>query len=927
MSLIIKTFVVVLPHIAKPTVLRMTTYQGSPRKGHRRSGSFQLTKDPNRLSYAYNTQVNDHVTPQGKNPMLVPHHLPPKSNTPYKIKSTINDNRSQVRFSIPDPSLQDEDDDRSYISISNSPQKIVFPRQIDDSGVENDVQSSIYSSRIVSANSHNTGTHDPSANSTNSLKNKLNLVDMQSKVMVDVPADIWKYHKHHSREGITMPISNTEPTHRKTQSMYAVSNPYKSERVDKNVNSQNQTQAWKPAHNRSKSLQSIIAETVKAYNNDTPGQQNANVSQSSFNETVSTISPLNIQQSTRYPNQSKKHDLFLTSESPLNKYKVSIPLEINLPPYLSPQNKQKNSKRNSLVYDGNGYSMYDEETEYTRAESESTPSQESNSISESLLGEDSLPYADNDISIDVGDKSATDADKFLGIDQDANVNLKLQYRNIRDGTTTTMPPLPDIPRERETPSAFVTSQKQTNNTLSPQNAQSNESKALEILATPSKNIVIPNLEEDIFQTPKNPSTSGSLQFFDKFEPLANRESSNRPTSMQSPQTAGKLNMSFKFPFAGLETTVGIESSVDDVHNDFVKVAPASTDLLFEARRQKLLNNQSAMSSPAHKIGHAHRRTKSIHNIDFNVIQTEPEINDAFDATSTPPKNIDKRENIPHQTQPNISFNQNQTPAVTLSPPMDKTEESIVLLSERLISPVVKHNGPDNVRPLSSFQSFNSPVAKKDIEFIHAQESINISAEMANNKIIPNSIFNALSPRRVLSNNESNQSSSVTSYTNSQFSKNSYNTNSTDVVAVEQEYLSERLKMGKPQNDFSFSDNDTSQDQSLEIIREVKDGKEVEVVVLDDSDTSLIVKPKKTKTKRHLRSSRRKDYDSLLSLCDDTASQAKDIIYRLVSETDPLLVNDHLPRSPIIQKDVGAPNNQRDRYLKKFNRTLKVKPSE
>lgn len=904
----------------------MTTYQGSPRKGHRRSGTFQLSRNSKTLTSPYNNQNDEMSKYFDSRVQLRPHQLPMKNNTPYKLKSAVNDNRSQVRFSIPDPSQQEEDDDRSYISISNSPQKIVFPREADDSVViENDNQSSVYSSRIVSSDSNN----PLHSNNTRSLKKKLNLVDLQSKVMVDVPADIWKYHKHHIGANSSLIEPPAQTSHRKTQSMHAISNPYKENYTNESDLGSTQNEEWKPSHNRSKSLQSIIAETVKAYNNDSPGHQNENVSQSSFNETVSTISPLNIQQTARDAKFSKKHDLFLTSESPLNKYKVSVPLEINLPPYLSPQNKQKNLKRNSLVYDGNGYSVYDEGMDPPFVENEHEPSEESTSILESLLGEDSLPYADNEVSIDVGEKSTADADKFLGIDQDANVNLKLQYRNIRDKSAP-LPSLPDIPREKEIPAVIVHPPKRESQLLSPQRPESNENKALEILATPSKNIVIPNLEDETYQTPKNPSTSGSLQFFDKFEPLANNQSDKDSTTTQSGKSQGELNMSFKFPYnstGNAATTIDTSNPIDD---DFVKIAPPSADRMFETRRQRLLQNQSTASSPVHKMGHAHRRTKSVHNIDFAALATGIEKKDLLDATSTPPRIGNKPSCPPSLYMPDIpSTDQTHTPSVTLSPPMDKTEESIVLLSERVLSPVAKTDSPSNVRPLSSFQSFNNPVTERTVDAIRSHGTIDISKEMAENRTLPNNIFNTLSPRRILSNNGSTQSSSVTSYTNSQFSRNSYNTNSTDVIEIEQEYLPELLKKGNHYNQpvSPPEDVDVSQDQSLEIIKEVKNGKEVEVIILDDSDTDQQFKPKKTKPKRQLRASRKQTYDSLLTMCDDTASQAKDIIYRLVSETDPLSVDETSEKSPIIPKNIGTPDNQRDRYLKKFNRTIKVKPSK
>ncbi|KAG0669554.1 hypothetical protein C6P45_003625 [Maudiozyma exigua] len=855
-----------------------------------------------------------------------------EKQTPYKISSQVNGNRSQVRFSIPDPNLID--DDCSYISISNSPQKIVFPKEPINNTDGEEEPTSIYSDIIAHNNHNNTNVQGISQsidNKGNALRDKLNLVDMQSKIMIDVPESIWRYHKEHRSYN-----NNGHTRHRKTQSLHNVFNPYRdAESVDLSGESPVSAK-WTPSHKRSKSLQSIIADTVKMYHEEEQERSIEDHTLSIFNETVSTVSPLNIRQQNTFTNASRRHDLFLTSESPLNKYKVSVPLEINLPPYLSPQNKNKNVNRNSLIYNGNGYSILDENTVDISEESNSIQESitESEKITDSLINDDSLPYAMNDISIDVGNKTGKDTDIFLGIDNEANVNLKLQNKNIRSNSKS--------PQKRTTQQTKEKYEfEKDNRTRNVSSCIGNDtaersrpnSRALEILSTPSKSIVIPSLDNDEYQTPKNPSSNGTLTFFENFEPLRQGSHDVFKTHPTPNREQGILNMEFKFPFNNnVDNNRNIpKERTEDNSMDFLKVAPLSSNKEFETRRQRLLQNQSASNSPIRKIGHAHRRTKSVHNIDFTSMTDGNNITElvtqdtSFNATSTPPKadsstiSIPERSSLRTNTSPSIS-----SPIITISPALEKTDDSIVFISHRKVKQ--SHTMPDTLenRPMSSFQSFNTPVSRRDVENIYTSESSFIPENIINNKTIPIRGINSLSPRRRLSNNESNPST-ATSYTNSEFSKGTFNTVETDMSAVEEIEEVEILKRSNiPQNIPLSIPPKKNNDNSFEIIKELKNGKEVEVIVIDNEKEEDPVKEKSKGNKKNSRAKvlKERDYESILNMCEDAALQAKDIIYNLVSETEPLRLQEKKNRS---QNRLSAVDERRQKYLQKFNRTIKVNP--
>lgn len=169
-------------------------------------------------------------------------------------------------------------------------------------------------------------------------------------------------------------------------------------------------------HKRTKSLQSVIVSTINSYSTD----HITNSSNHNSNP-ITPTKPLKV--------SNNNNNLYLSSASPLNKFGTPIPLTISLPPFISPSNKNK--QQPNLVYDGKGYSQF------TNSLSSDISSVYSSSSSSSSLQNDSLvniiqdmPEENHDISINYG--NLKDTDEFLGIDSQANVNLKKQLINLRN---------------------------------------------------------------------------------------------------------------------------------------------------------------------------------------------------------------------------------------------------------------------------------------------------------------------------------------------------------------------------------------------------------------------------------------------------------------------------------------------------------------
>lgn len=453
--------------------------------------------------------------------------------------------QSQVRFSIPDPQHVDE----AQLSIADSPSKIVFPKGCEDDSEYETANESVRAS-------------------IQSLGKDGHFMDMHSRVMIDVPEEIWDFHTRKRLGG-----------HRRSHSS-------RSQSMD-NGN-----------EDLSKSLQSIIVDTLDSmgtykekYLAENPDSGNSS--------SISQMSPLNLR-------REPKSELYLTTYSPLNNHNVPIPLEISLPPFLSPKNKRK--KRNSLIFDGTSYSPFVEDP-YEGSEEENVEEacgkrQLTDTEDELSISDDSIPPAVHDISFDVG--SAYNIDQELGIDKDANVNLKIQRKNLRKrgpdkklsqgyqtpSPSPKKPPINTKTKQHRRPVGIPNDEEQ------PKLSKSRRS--LDILETPFKQISIPDLEHE----PASTTSTGSLKFFDSFEQPESQLQPSSPTNKTD-----RLDMNYKFPLTSPDP-------------DFTKVDNSPTSSSFERRRERLMQ-QKSLSSGGHR--HMHSRSRSIHGI-----------GDMFAATSTPP---------------------------------------------------------------------------------------------------------------------------------------------------------------------------------------------------------------------------------------------------------------------------------------------------
>ncbi|SCU88312.1 LANO_0D01728g1_1 [Lachancea nothofagi CBS 11611] len=422
---------------------------------------------------------------------------------------------SQVRFSLPlepDSDYHSESNCNSGLeelhpfngSTSSSPSKVVFPKSSDD----------------------NLATH---------------FVDFHSKVMVDVPEDIWQFHNDRDRSCKT----SSSPT---------------------------------KGHQRTQSLQSMIADTIQSYH--PKPSQNIDTSAS-----IST------------PPRLKPTNLYLKSDSSLNKYQVPVPLEASLPPYLSPENKSK--RRNSLIYDGEGYSLFlgdEEDSSFNEQDVSRRESEANTSISH--CSDLSIPSATHDYSFDVNE----DIDRLLGIDEDANVNLKKQARNLLNRMPNPNeqhpPPFPKPPTFKD--SANITRVNGTQEVRESPNCDfSSQSDALKILTSPSKTITIPSFD----QIPV-PTKNSTLSHF-----LTKMENEDRDDDIShNHQQSDEMNQTFQFPSPQKDLP---ENSGSTPSDDFLSYgADSPADNSFE-RRRKLLIKESSNGKGLRS--HTHTRTRSIHN--------------------------------------------------------------------------------------------------------------------------------------------------------------------------------------------------------------------------------------------------------------------------------------------------------------------------
>ncbi|KAH7590137.1 hypothetical protein J7295_00523 [Nakaseomyces glabratus] len=900
----------------------------------------------------------------------------------------------QVRFSIPDP----DDTDR-----------IVFPNTSTGDSDESQVQEPEQEQDTTRQGQRQR------QRQSKQVDNRGHLVDMHSKIMIDVPEDIWKFHRSH--------------------------------RKSKSLEGDSSSGSIVLGHKKSKSLQSIILETVSSYQDYSRDTSTGDISSSTNNSSLSQVSPLHLGPQTMMTptKNASSNSLYLSSESPLNKYKVPVPAMISLPPFLSPENKHK--KSNSVVYNGSGYSAYnydgDTSSEYTGDHTQTST-------------DDSIPSAKFDISFDPGAQSAQETDHILGIDEDANVNLKVQNRNLRMKSLHNQ--IPTMVHEKSSPSrqsSPVAPILKTNHQLpipnqqsatvpilknnekspmsnqpspvvpilkhnhkrelsmpSPQNYQfptshsnseqqtilnkdiAKESKSLQILSTPSKTIDIPDLSK--MTTPASASSRGSLHFFDRFDDSKDDENFV-PANINR---VDQLDLSFKFPASNTQHAeiAPVLNPIED--SDFLKVDTSPTNPQFEKRRQMLMdqNRNSAMS-------HQHRRSRSVHNTE--------DIQDLFEATSTPPK-TSKEQSVPTRSPlrpksptltdnlPSYDPNPDVIPdiKVTESPEDDSvnsiqdsitkvtdphyiedtqdsyqyvgvhdisTSSTIENSSEYDSTPTeITIEGTENIlrQPLTTFASFSAPLNLDGINQT-MNENGKLGSLPSNGIMLDQNIMSntgSVSSRTSIFSKNSGETALTSNPSTYDQEHNNINPTSASIMIKAKKNSHRSPIFEKPQTQKHINNKD---DAELKTVFEKINGKIVEVITIDDDvdETSKIsvkvplqsnghkldnmiddyndqVRMRRNKsndcTKKHRQSfhEAQKKYETILSLCDETAETAKTVIYELNkkqhSETKGLAIrayNSANTANNITSNISNMSANELDprkiKYLSTFNKKLRV----
>ncbi|CCF60021.1 hypothetical protein KAFR_0I02420 [Kazachstania africana CBS 2517] len=799
---------------------------------------------------------------------------------------------SQVRFSLPDPKyIESSTNSDSLYSPSTSPLKIVFPKDPEDYEALND--SNILNEEEIRSQGH--------------------FMNLTTKTMIDVPEDIWKFHQNHRapRNG-----------HRKSKSTDC-SNAQGGNHVKPLIYSDPVISG----HKRSKSLQSIISDTINLYKSETLS--------ASTNDSTSIrrqVTPLDIPSSERL--KPRKDDLYLTPESPLNRYNIPIPLEIKLPPFLSPQNNNK--KRRSLVYDGAGYSFCEDKSE----ESALTLSEEeySNSIVSSV--DLSIPSATYDISFDMKDSNAKVTDELLGIDEHANVDLKLQNRNLRKPKILEKQGLPNTTYERSNDLQYSVNvpgtpkggdnapsdnskPKITARTLGIKGS-SNARDSLKILSTPSKQIIIPDLERNPLSSQKSTFSNGTLSFFEKLQSFENNDQLPENDEVEWSET-GKLNCDFKFPsltpsedyhqhhteeHQNLQFFNASAKNISRVGTQFEEDEKFSKDFKSNLR---LMRNPA---SPSRTFINTHRRSRSIRSVDLQYVdlqstsptstkyvghQSERSMKTSTNIGPQVPARSSLRPVSPSSNiyEPDNTSEQSDEDSITSSySDHENTESSAKILFER---PAAK-NLPKEARPLSSFQSFSSPISDYNLELEYTTYEDT----------------HPVLPTRQLSNVGSKQSASTIN--NSEFSHLSYKT---DLTLPSSPLLTRSVILEKhKRNSMALREEDAGEKIAnrnvplkkildYETVQERIGGKLVDVIVLDDIEEGKNTQKSKVPN--------RKRYTEVLEMCEKTAQDARCAIYDLVKNETCNETVTGKRSAQLFEKQA-----QQERYLRNLNRSIKIR---
>lgn len=524
---------------------------------------------------------------------------------------------SQVRFSLP-PEEDDSITDEKDVEYEGSNFYSDAPRQ---EGKCNNGKPLLQSpNRIVFPNAYKDAEDVPG------------FVDYTNKTTVRVPKDIWDFHNRNSYD-----FRKNGSWGGSSHSVSLSGSPMKS-------------------HSRRNSMQSIIMETIENYRHGASPKKTGDLG-----NTPSLL-----------PCEDKKANLYLGSDSPMNRYEVPIPLEIKVPPYLSPVNKHK--RRNSLVFDGDGYSVY--------LADESSPSDTSSRTSENeddvfISSDISIPSAENNFSFNLSDG---DVDAQLGIDGDANVNLKKQVKNLKKLTSSSQNQNFDLQK----PLPLVSQ---------PETISENSSHALEVLATPTKEIFIPDVDSI--------TTSSGKRSSSKFlETIINSPSENiqlNPVMLQQEQD--ELNPNFKFP--------NVTGNISE-NSEFLNMPLHNPDSPTERRRRYLAEQNERM-------GHTHRRSRSVHQMDIESLK----------EIKTPEKSKDIKEII---LPVDIS-----TPEIPLRSPLRPKTSGSSLNNNNDNN----NNNNNNNNNSLNFQP-SSLLSTEDLTSIHSvggkviEDSIENSSEYSNN---------------------------------------------------------------------------------------------------------------------------------------------------------------------------------------------------
>lgn len=432
----------------------------------------------------------------------------------------------------------------------------------------------------------------------------------------------------------------------------------------------------------------------------------------------------------REATQENVNQLYITEDCDFNQLQTRIPLRVELPPKLFVEDstsnnlslhslQQHDAKRQSLIFDGTKYTNLDSRN-FDDKTDESETSSSRNEPSDSGLLSDlniSIASACNEFSFE--EKDLLKNKDFLGIDDQANVNLKQQCRNMLSKNYQKKRQCQSL---QETKDLAKNHKKHNSAELIPSNNH-------ELVTIPS--ITDNSTTSMMHGTFKSNSFEQLINSFqNEYDMLSQATSNNDYSTSITPKTKSNTEP---------QQSIKPESAADVMSSNFQ--FPAS-----DCNSKKI----EQPSTPNNKR-YSHNRTKSVVSLDLlnvplNAISTPPSplfTKKRFDdlKEETPFQNNNKQITPPKRSPLRKSFSFEQETDTTktcpfLSPEQKCTDQDDSFDSSMKYTPeqscVILDANTLPYKPMTNYSSFNTTPSKQPANQINKVNFLSPSRQLSNN---------------------------------------------------------------------------------------------------------------------------------------------------------------------------------------------------